>query len=72
VEVTIRIEYLHALAHIAGKKDVRPQLDGVWLEASRSTIAMATDGSMLGAIATGIEASARASMCSCPTRCWPI
>ena len=59
MHIDIKSEHLRALTHLAAKTDVRKNINGVWIEASRNTILIAMSGPGLGAIDTGVEASER-------------
>ena len=59
MEVTLKAAHLRALAHLAAKADIRPFINGVWIEADRNTLLMGTSGAVLGVIDTGVEASER-------------
>lgn len=48
MEVLLKAEHLNAMAHLAGDKDIRPWVNGVWVEAAPQVTLCATTGELLG------------------------
>lgn len=55
LEITLQTAHLRALTHLAAKTDIRTQINGVQIEARRNTVLVGSDGTVLGAIDTGVD-----------------